>query len=281
MGPPKGSQARFVFPAREMTPDHTPEYTSGNLTPETSHTKLTELEKATATPDSTADLQIGETTSSTADDERLLPRFFRLLDQSKALVNTHGPHTTYAGTNVFARAPIVRNETEQASIKDFATSLAAAQDCIESAQLDGAAREDLATFLRLSRTTSEVLEGILDSSDLDFETLGWGVYGLSAGYMVSTTRREASPILAYKKRLHDALRKMPSINSRVRKNLDSVACCGGKIDVLAKANREIHICANLLLQQFRREEWRRVRWYHAVAVAKRWADHLEPWNEGS
>jgi hypothetical protein len=64
------------------------------------------------------------------------------------------------------------------------------------------------------------------------------------------------------------------MESTVRKDLDSVACCGGKIEVLAKANKEIHICANLLLQQFRREEWQRIRWYHTVAVAKRWAEHL-------
>lgn len=267
MGLPKGSQARFVFPVQEMRPEYTPEYTPDNLTPATSHTSLTELEKAITTADSGADLQSHE--------DRLLPRFTRLLDQSKALVDVHGPHTTDAGTSVFARAPIVRNNTAQASNQDFANSLAAAQDCIESAQLDGAAKEDLAIFNRLAQTTTEVLECILDSGDLDHETLGWGVYGLSAGCMVSSSRREASPILAYKKRLHDALQKMPSIDSTVRKNLDSVACCGGKINVLAKANREIHICANLLLQQFRREEWRRIRWYHAVAVAKRWADHLE------
>jgi len=44
--------------------------------------------------------------------------------------------------------------------------------------------------------------------------------------------------------------------------------------MLAKARREIHICANLLLQQFSREEWRRVRWYHGVAVVEQWIKHL-------
>lgn len=261
MGPLKESpQTRFVFPAQEMTPEYTPD----TPTPATSQISPTELEKATTTPDLADALQ--------NHDDRLLPRFIHLLDESKALAKAHGPHTTYAGTSVFARAPIARKSSEQASSKDFATSLAAAQDCIESAQLDGAAKEDLAIFGRLSQSTNDALEKIIDSGDLDYETLGWGVYGLSAGYMVSTSRREASPILAYKKRLHDALQKMPSIDSTVRKSLESVACCGGKINVLAKANREIHICANLLLQQFRREEWRRIRWYHAVAVVKRWAD---------
>jgi hypothetical protein len=120
----------------------------------------------------------------------------------------------------------------------------------------------------------EVLDIVLNSGGLDYETLGWGLYGLSAGHMVSASRRKASPILSYKKRLYEALRKMPSMNSMARKDLDSIACCGGKIEVLAKSNREIHICANLLLQHFRRDGWRRIRWYHAVAVAKRWIDHL-------
>jgi hypothetical protein len=78
---------------------------------------------------------------------------------------------------------------------------------------------------------------MLSSGELDYESLGWGVYGLSAGYMASPSRREASPILSYKKRLHDALRTMPSMNSTARKDLDSVACCGGKIEVWAKVNR--------------------------------------------
>jgi hypothetical protein len=49
---------------------------------------------------------------------------------------------------------------------------------------------------------------------------------------------------------------------------------GGKVEVLAKTNREIHVCANLLLQQFRREKWNRIRWYHGVAVAERWIRNL-------
>lgn len=159
-------------------------------------------------------------------------------------------------------------------MKDVAISFAAAQDCIYTAQVDGPAREDLKTFQRLWETTIAVLESLLDASTLDYVTMGWGIYGLSTGYIGHASWREDSPFLSFKLRLHTALRKMPTMNSTIRKEIDSVACCGGKVEVLAKANREIHICANLLLQQFRREKWERIRWYHAIAVAQRWIEHL-------
>jgi hypothetical protein len=136
------------------------------------------------------------------------------------------------------------------STKDFAASLAAAQGCIYSVQVDGPAREDLAVFERLSETTIEVLELLLHTADLDCITTGWGIYGLSAGYM-GHTPREDSPFSLYKLRLHDALQKMPTMNSTSRKETDSVAGCGSKIDVLAKSNRQIHIRADLIPQQFR------------------------------
>jgi hypothetical protein len=128
-------------------------------------------------------------------------------------------------------------------------------------------------FDRLSTITIEVLEILLNTADLDYITMGWGIYGLSAGYIEHTSREEL-PFLSFKFRLHDALQKMPTMDSTTRKEVDSVACCGGNIAVLAKANREIYICANLMLQQFRREEWKRIRWYHMIAVAQNWLDHL-------
>lgn len=84
-------------------------------------------------------------------------------------------------------------------------------------QIDGPTQRDLTIFEALSHTTIEILEQILNSGYLDHETLGWGVYGLSAGYITNASRREAKLVLSYKKRLHDALCKMPSMDAKVRK----------------------------------------------------------------
>jgi hypothetical protein len=157
---------------------------------------------------------------------------------------------------------------------DLAISLAAAQDCIGSAQPEGLARDDLAIFEQLWNTTLLILELVTESSDLDHETFGWGLYGLCAGYIHHTSWRTDSAFLSLKTRLYNALRKMPSMNSIHRKQHGSTTNTIGQVSVLAKANREIHICANLLLQQFRSEQWRRIRWYHGVAVAQRWIENL-------
>jgi hypothetical protein len=46
------------------------------------------------------------------------------------------------------------------------------------------------------------------------------------------------------------------------------------VEVLAKANRQVHICASLVLQRFRQEGWHRIRWWHGVKVAERWVQRL-------
>jgi hypothetical protein len=268
MEPQKLAHIKFIFPRPENPPEHTPE----SPTPATSHINLPELPHTVETPNPATDTRENEDIKF-VDDEHPLSRFSRLLQQSKDLITIYGPYTTYSGTTIFTRAPLIRDSSEDLSTKDFATSVAAAQDCIYSAQVDGPAREDLATFERLSETTIQVLEMLLNTDDIDYIIMGWGVYGLSAGYMGQASR-EDSPFLSYKSRLHDALQKMPTMTSTSRKEIDNVASCGGKPQVLAKANREIHICANLMIQQFRREEWTRIRWYHMIAVAQRWLDHL-------
>jgi hypothetical protein len=266
-GTAKVGTRQVHHPSAENTPDHTPE----SFTPASSHTSVPGLSHAAETFDPVAHALKSEDIDI-PDDEPLLSRRSRLLLRSQALISIHGPYTTYSGTTIFTRAPLVRDSSGEMSTKDSAVSLAAAQDCIYSAQVDGPAREDLAAFERLSETTIEVPEILLNTADLDYITMGWGIYGLSAGYMEHTSR-EKSPFLSFKFRLHDALQKMPTIDSTTRKEIDSVACYGGDIAMLAQANREIHICANLMLQQFRRKEWKRIRWYHMIAVAQRWLDH--------
>jgi hypothetical protein len=270
----KPSHPAFVFPQPDITPEYTPE----DLTPTASQTDLLASPRTTEVPNMVAEPQLDVTIHS-IDDMPIISRFLYLLHQSTTLVNTHGPYTSYAGTTVFSRAPRSRETTNQISKKDLATSLAAAQDCAGSAQVEGPAREDLAVFENLWNTTISVLETVLESGDLHHEIFGWGVIGLCAGYIGHSHWREDSPFLSLKTRLHDALKKMPSMDSTYRKTKDGVASAGGMVGYLAKTNREIHVCANLLLQQFRREEWKRIRWYHAVAVAQKWIENLGLENE--
>jgi hypothetical protein len=141
MEPQKLAHVRFIFPQPDNTPDHTPE----SFTPVPSHTSVPELSHAAETSGPVAHALKSEDIDI-PDDEPLLSRYSHLLSRSKALISIHGPYTTYSGTTIFTRAPIVRDSSEKMSTKDFAVSLAAAQDCIYSAQVDGPAREDLATF---------------------------------------------------------------------------------------------------------------------------------------
>lgn len=210
-----------------------------------------------------------------------ISRFSYLLRRVEELVQTNGPYTTYAGTTVFTRAPLARSSTKVISTSDLAVSLAAAQDSVGTAQIDRSTQEDSTAFKILWDTAIVVLEDIIQSGDLDHESFGWGILGLCAGYMPGHWS-EDSLFLAHKMRLHDALKQLPSMDSPGFKRDVVTANVGEKIWMLAKANREVHICANLLLQQFRREEWKRIRWYHAIAVAQRWMGrlNLEPSQTG-
>jgi hypothetical protein len=270
----KSPHDTFVFPQRDMTPHDTPQ----SLTPTESQIDLPALAPKIAAPGVVAEPQSDEIVSS-VDDMPLIPRFFHLLNESKTLVYAHGPYTNFAGTTVFSRAPVKCHTKRGLSTKRLAISLAAAQDCAGSAQLGGPAKDDIAVFERLWNTTIELLEMILVSCQLHHEMFGWGIIGLCAGYIGHSHWREDSEFVALKGRLHDALKAMPSMDSPYRKNKESVTNAGGALEYLARNNRAIHVCANLLLQQFRREEWSRIRWYHAVAVAERWIENLGLGNE--
>jgi hypothetical protein len=208
-----------------------------------------------------------------ADDLPTVPRFMHSFRQCKALVVTHGVYTTYAGTTVFSRAPMERDSTKDATAKELALSFAAAQDCAGSAQIEGVSDEDLDVFRRLWESTIAALETVIEAGNLDHETFGWGIFGFSSGYVGKPSWRDDSQFLALKTRLHDALQQMPNMDAHRRRSAITKET-GGKVEVLAKTNREIHVCANLLLQQFRREKWNRIRWYHGVAVAERWIRNL-------
>jgi hypothetical protein len=122
-----------------------PELKPGGDTPSMSQTHPTGLKPAIKS----TKLVPGERDDSVTRSEIALPtvsKYLDLLQQSKFLIQSHGRYTTYAGTTVFSRAPMTRDVTTDTSSMDLAISLAAAQDCIGSAQPEGPARDDLAIF---------------------------------------------------------------------------------------------------------------------------------------
>lgn len=204
----------------------------------------------------------------------LISRFHHLLRHCKALIGAHGPYTTHPNTTVLVRATIPRNKSYGPSSRCVATSLAAAQDCIGSAQIPGPAKEDLHVFKHLWETTVELLEVILATGDLDHESFGWGIWGLCAGYVYPPSEASYEIFEGHKNRLHEALVALPAIESSTRK-MEQISVSGDKrIEVLAKANRQVHICASLVLQRFRQEGWHRIRWWHGIKIADKWAARL-------
>ncbi len=204
----------------------------------------------------------------------IISRFHYLLNQSKTLVRSHGPYLTYTNTTVFTRATSALIKPRGPSSRCMAASLAAAQDCVGSAQVPGPAKEDLHIFKHLWETTVELLEGVLVTGDLDHESFGWGIWGLCAGYMYPPSEASYEVFEEHKHRLHEALLALPSLDSPRRRDQELVVSGEGKIEMLANVNRQVHICASLVLQRFRQEGWHRIRWWHGVKVADRWIAKL-------
>jgi hypothetical protein len=151
-------------------------------------------------------------------------------------------------------------------------SFAAAQDCTGTAQVEGAAKDDLRIFEDLHDTTTAILDQYLEPGRIQHDTLGWIIIAFCSGYIPHTKWHEDSLFLSHKTRLKDALLQLPSL--RPNRPQSEVVFDGNRLSVLTKANREVHICANLLLQQFKNEGWRRIRWFHAIAVAENLLGHL-------
>lgn len=200
-------------------------------------------------------------------------KFYSLLRTATMVIQEHGPYTTLKGTTVFARASRAPMPGSTPSLVDVAQSFAAAQDCFESAQPDGPARDDLDMFTNLWNVTIALLEDIAHRKYLNPEALGWGAFGIASGYMSSAKPEVPRKSVAlYKDRLHAALLMLPSIHRRNRGEYDP---CGRiSIDVLVTARKEVHMCTTLLLQRFKEEDWQRVRWWHVVSVTDRWLRSL-------
>jgi len=201
-----------------------------------------------------------------------IERFLHLLNQVRALIRRYGTYTILSDTSIFHRAsaPRLHSSTAEPSVTEVFLSLGAAQDSINSAQPDGAANDDLRFFGNLWKTTITVLEEILACGSLPQEAFGWGVFALSTGYMhlPSGSLTDQNIFSNHKYRLHTALKMMPSLNGERR----SEYIVTGKTSTaaLVKTRRDIHTMGHILLSKFRQDQWKSVRWYHAVAVAKRW-----------
>ncbi|KAF2621643.1 hypothetical protein BU25DRAFT_416018 [Macroventuria anomochaeta] len=209
-----------------------------------------------------------------ASDMPTIARFHYLLHHTKAYIHSHGPYTTHANTTVFTRAANPPTKLYGPSSKCLATSLAAAQDCIGSAQVPGPAKEDLYLFKHLWDTTIDVFEEVLATGDLDHESFGWGIWGLCGGYMYPPSEASYELFEEHKHRLHEALLALPTVDPPRRTREELVVKGEGRVEVLAKANRQVHICDSLELQRFRQEGWHRIRWWHGVKVAERWIMRL-------
>ncbi|KAL1594406.1 hypothetical protein SLS60_010166 [Paraconiothyrium brasiliense] len=201
--------------------------------------------------------------------------FVSLFDHVKALIGQHGEYTTLRDPIIFTRAqqpsPIPGPPLEEM----VAHSLSAAQEAIHTTQPVGPAKEDLQLFKLLWDAAIDAMEKALEDGHLHFEARAWGIIGLAAGYMdpQTTSIAEKEEFAAYRNRLRAALESLPSLTSPHDAQASGVSP-EQRVYLLTKAKREVHTCSNLLLQQFRKERWTNVRWYHGLAVAKRWVGNL-------
>jgi hypothetical protein len=246
---------------------------------------------------------------------RPIHRFWHLLQHARTLIRLHGPYTTHVNTTVLARSPILRstNNSKPPSMQLLATSFAAAQDAFGSAQPDGPAKEDLELFAALWKTAIKVVEQILEDGIPEGEAFGWGAYGLSGGYIpgfpTSSTSFPASsnnanfddeffpknrckPTIivpkaqsteqtafeALRQRLRTALGSLPGVTDSQRGRSDEYTASipgAERLGQLVRARKEVHFCGTLLVQVFREDEWRSVRWGHVIVVVERWLGNLE------
>jgi hypothetical protein len=229
-------------------------------------------------------------------------KFYQALNQSKALIQCHGPYTV-SDKKVFSRA-LKPADTTKVSEESITQSLIAARDSTRSAQQGGDAGSDLAVFESLWCTTVVALNVLIKTGELGHVNFGWGILGLCNGYVGHTSEDKDAHFLSLKTRLRTALNYLDSTKNGTEVDKSTEVDLGTegyqgfevrdvieaaresieaarvaieadlKAHMLKKMNREVHICATLLLQLFRQERWSRIEWYHGIAIAKQWAKRL-------
>ncbi|KAF2193687.1 hypothetical protein K469DRAFT_240538 [Zopfia rhizophila CBS 207.26] len=201
----------------------------------------------------------------------LITRFYLLLSISEHLVRTSTPTTANQYQDFETRIA-----EAFASMQDFST-------WNEGSRPPPA---EMKLFSLLRATSIDLFSHVLDSTALSLEDFGWGIFALSSGYRPSSSlstpssSSPPSPSSAgipesfgnHKSRLRAALLSLPTLTSPPPSRNSSVPPAN-KINTLAKANREVHVCATMLLQAMR-SDWERVRWWHLVAVVERWVRAL-------
>ncbi|KAF2801039.1 hypothetical protein K505DRAFT_207556, partial [Melanomma pulvis-pyrius CBS 109.77] len=204
----------------------------------------------------------------------LIPRFRQLLETCTTIIHTHGPYRIE--NHIFKRA--ATPPTDAPLTREIAASLACAQDALPYPQPLGPENDDLQVLKSLWDTTLQILASILVDTQIPLPTFGWGVYGLSSGYVPHNADLFSTAVFQSRKaRLHAALQKLPSMSAEhVQLNREApVVQPAGQVAVLAKTNREVHINATMLVQIMRGDGgWEEVRWFHAICVVERWADAL-------
>jgi hypothetical protein len=222
-------------------------------------------------------------------------KFYQALNQSKALIHCHGPYTV-SDKKVFSRA-LKPADTTKVSEESITQSLIAARDSTRSAQHGGDAGSDLAVFENLWCTTVVALNVLIKTGELGHVNFGWGILGLCNGYVGHTSEDKDAHFLSLKTRLRTALNYLDSTKNETEVDKSTEVDLGTegyqgseardvieaahdaieaeKPYILKKMNREVHICATLLLQLFRQERWSRIEWYHGIAIAKQWAKRLD------
>ncbi|KAL5399432.1 hypothetical protein PMIN06_001425 [Paraphaeosphaeria minitans] len=203
------------------------------------------------------------------------PKFIHLYDHAKSLIGIHGRYTASSDPIIFERAQNKAPTNKKPSREDLACSFAAAQDAIHAVQPAGPAKDDLELFKLLWEATIDAIAKVLEGGNLDLEVCAWGIIGLAAGYMKpeATSHADKSSFSAYRSRLRTASGSLDSLKSPRNGRAPGVSP-EQRAYILTKARREIHVCSNLLLQQYRRDGWTHIRWYHGIAVAERWIENL-------
>lgn len=203
------------------------------------------------------------------------PKFLYIWDHAKSLINFHGQHDTLTSTTGPAGAMQTPSCKTVSSEEELASWLSAAQRAVHTHQPPGSAHGNLQVLRLLWEATVNALESLLEDGGLDLEVCAWGLIGLAAGYEAPTTTSAAQKkeLLSYKNRLKAALISLPSLNSPLSTSSSGVPP-QQRLIMLTKARREIHICSNMLIQQFRREGWAGIQWYHGITVAERWLENI-------
>jgi hypothetical protein len=158
------------------------------------------------------------------------------------------------------------------SEKQFAQSLALAQDHHVAVQSCKRVSDDLMLYATLGSTTVKALEWLLDLGDIELEPFVWGVLGLSSGY------RSYDPLfIAYKQKLYTAINLLSTSSCNWSPSVDYSSNYPAKalnVTQGSASNKEIHRSATMLLQIMRRD-WTQLRWYHGIKIVRRWFEHLE------